>query len=115
VIGEQEGCTLLTQAFSSRGYTIKTNVKLEFPGVSMTADGWDAAAKVGFEYLTHEAGDHLDLAPNELTALTAMMERGELYMLLIDEHQVDLAEDLTWAAQRFLDEVERRRKVGGQP
>lgn len=109
MIGEREGCAILTKVFTKRGYAIERDVALELSGVSFNADGWDAEARVGFEYLTHEAGDYLDLGPDELTALSTMMERGELYILLIDEHEVDGAGDLAWAAERFLDEVAKRR------
>ena len=100
---------ILTKAFADRGYAIQRDVALELPGVAFTADGWDPEAKVGFEYLTHAAGDHLDLSLDEIAALTALIERGEVYVLLVDEHDVDTPDDLAWAAARFLDEVDRRR------
>ena len=101
---------ILAKAFSERGYAIERDVELQLPGVAFTADGWDPQARVGFEYLTHAAGDHLDLSMDEIEALAALMERGEVYVLLVDEHDVDTADDLAWAAARFLDEVDRRRE-----
>ncbi len=112
VLREEEGCAALKRVFERRGFRIASNARLDLEGLSFTADGWDAAARVGFEYLTHEAGDHLDLTPEERAALVAMMRRGELFVLLIDAHSEDTAADLEWAAERFLDEVGRRRGAG---
>ncbi len=113
MLSEDEGCAALKRAFEGRGYTVAEGVPLDLEGVCFTADGWDEAARVGFEYLTHEAGDHLDLKPDEKAALVEMMRRGELYILLVDASEGDTAEDLQWAAERFLDEVRRRRDAGG--
>ncbi|KIG15080.1 hypothetical protein DB30_06112 [Enhygromyxa salina] len=99
----------MAEVFERRGYSLARDIELRFEGVAFTADGWDAAAKVGFEYLTHAAGDHLDLTADEMAVLGAMIERGELFMLLIDEHEVDSVQDLEWAAERFLDAVAERR------
>jgi hypothetical protein len=109
VISERDGCQALARVFEQRGYFIARDVPLDLDGLHFTADGWDAAARVGFEYLTHEAGDHLEFSPAVLARLGELMERGELHMLLVDEHEVDSADDLSWAAHRFLDEVERRK------
>lgn len=112
MVREREGCAILTRVFEARGYQIARDVALELPGATFVADGWDAAARVGFEYVTHEAGDRLDLSEDEIEALSAMMERDELYLFVIDEVEIASAGDLEWAAGRFLDEVERRR--GGE-
>lgn len=109
VVSERDGCDALARAFEQRGYAIVRDVPLDLEGLRFDADGWDAAARVGFEYLTHEAGDHLDLSPAEIARLGELMARGELSLLLVDEHEVDTLEDLTWAAHRFLDEVQRRK------
>lgn len=99
----------MARVFEQRGYAIARDVPLELDGLAFTADGWDSAARVGFEYLTHAAGDQLEFSPAVIDRLAQLMERGDLYMLLIDEHEVDIADDLSWAAHRFLDEVERRK------
>jgi len=111
MIREAEGCAILARVFESRGYQITRDVGLEIGEVEFTADGWDAEAKVGFEYMTHEAGDHLDLKPDEVTRLGRRIERGELFLLLIDEARIAIADDLEFAASSFLDEVDRRRGV----
>lgn len=109
MVTEAEGCAILQAIFTARGYRIERGVAFAEGGVRFDADGWDPAARVGFEYLTSEAGDHKDLTPGEIAELAARMERGELFFLIVDEAEVDAAETLQWAAHRFLDEVERRR------
>lgn len=109
VISERDGCQALARVFEQRGYALARNIPLELGEHRFTADGWDAAARVGFEYLTHEAGDHLDLPPAVLARLRELIAAGELYLLLIDQHEADTLDDLSWAAHRFLDEVERRK------
>lgn len=112
MISEAEGCAILTRVFESRGYQIARDVLLAVGGVELTADGWDAEARVGFEYMTLEAGDHADLTPAEMAELDEQMERGELFLFVIDENRIEVAADLEWAAQAFLDEVSRRRAGG---
>lgn len=113
MVREAEGCEILQAVFTARGYNVQRDVSFAEADVSFDADGWDPAARVGFEYLTSEAGDRDDLTQDEMAALAARMERGELYFLIVDERDVDAPETLRWAADRFLDEVERRR--GGRP
>lgn len=113
MLTEAEGCELLTRVFTARGYRIARDVALDLPGAAFVADGWDAERRVGFEYMTRESGDHLDLEGPEIAALAAMMDRGELYIFVIDEVAIADPAELEWAAGAFLDEVERRR--GGRP
>jgi hypothetical protein len=110
MLSEAEGRAILGGVFSARGYAIVEDAPFAEGGVSFIADGWDAAARVGYEYLTHEAGDQRDLPPSAREELERRMEAGELFFLLIDERDVDGPPLLAWAAERFLDEVERRRR-----
>lgn len=112
MIREDEGCTILHRVFEGRGYRIDRDVRLALGPVSFTADGWDPRARVGFEYMTREAGDHGDLDAAEIAALGAMMERGEVFLFIIDEARIDHGDELEWAAHAFLDEVARRREGG---
>jgi hypothetical protein len=111
MLSEQEGCDVLARVFTDRGYTIARNVLFDEDGVSFHIDGWDAQKRVGFEYLTDEAHDHDDLAPDEVGKLALRMERGELFVLLVDEAWNDDVESMVAAANAFLDEVARRRGV----
>ncbi len=107
-LSEPEGCRILTEVFASRGFSLQANVPFDEGGVAFNVDGWDAAARVGFEYRTHEAGDHLDLSDEEIGRLGLRMERGELYLLIVDDERIPDAATLALHAGRFLDEVATR-------
>lgn len=109
---EAEGCELLHRVFATRGYQIARDVQVTFEGVSFFADGWDSAKRVGFEYLTHEAGDHADLDAGERQRLEMLLEAGKVSVFIIDETEVDEPGTLEWAAHRFLDAVEARTGRG---
>lgn len=109
MVRETEGCEILQSVFTARGYQIQRDVAFAEAGVSFNADGWDPTTRVGFEYLTSEAEDRKDLSQDEMTELAARMDRGELFILIVDEAEVDDPETLRFAANKFLDEVERRR------
>jgi len=109
MLGEAEGCEILHAVFRARGYQTRPDVAFAEDGVEFDADGWDPAARVGFEYMSSEAGDRDDLSPDELLRLAARMDRGELFFFIIDEAEIPDAATLRWAAERFLDEVARRR------
>lgn len=109
MVREAEGCEILQSVFAARGYPVLRDVAFAEGGVTFDADGWEPAARVGFEYLTSEAGDHEDLTADEMAELAARMDRGELFFLILDAVEVDEPDLLRWAAHQFLDEVERRR------
>lgn len=102
---ETEGCNLLTRLFKARGYAISRNVLFREYGVEFHIDGWDAKARVGFEFLTSEDDDHDDLSLEEYKALTTAQRRGELSLFIIDEVEPLSAEDLALEAHEFLDEL----------
>lgn len=74
-------------------------------------DGFDAERKIGFEYLSHEANDRAELTCDVIAELEAKMQRGELYVLLIDEDEVDSAATLERAAQHFLSVLRSRGRL----
>ena len=115
ILSETEGCNLLASLFKSRGYAIARNVMFREYGVSFHIDGWDAKARVGFEFLTSEDEDHEDLTLGEFKVLMMAQQRGELSVFVIDEFEPLSAADLALAASDFLDEVasapKRRRKA----
>ena len=102
---EMQGCDLLARLFSKRGYAIERNVRFREYGVEFHIDGWDPRARVGFEFLTSEDDDHIDLSLEEYNELTAAQRRGELALFIIDEVEPLAAEDLAAEAHEFLDEV----------
>lgn len=104
-LSEDEGCDLLARFFRSRGYAIKRNVRFKDYGVEFRVDGWDAKARVGFEFLSSEAHDHDDLSLGEFKRLMAAQQRGEVALFIVDESEQLTGADLTAAAGDFLDEV----------
>ncbi|MEW5848334.1 MAG: hypothetical protein AB2A00_05945 [Myxococcota bacterium] len=111
MLTEAEGCAILKKIFEARGYSIQENVHFQEGNVSFNADGWDPVKRVGFEYMTHGAGDYEDLDGDEMNELVERMKKGELFFFIID--QAMEAYELEWGASRFLDEVERRRAAKG--
>jgi len=77
----------------------------------VTLDGFDAARRIGYEYLTTEAGDRAEFTPAVVAALEAKMARGELYLLLVDQRALPGAELLERAATGFLGELARRGRL----
>lgn len=113
MLSEEEGCAVLKRVFEERGFAISERFPFEEEGVAFNADGWDPAARVGYEYMSRSDGDHEDLDPDELAVLGGWMEEGRLFLFVIDETDIDDADELAAAARAFLDEVERRRARGG--
>ena len=108
-LSEAAGCDLLVKVFRARGYTIARNLQFREYGVEFHVDGWDAKARVGFEYLSSEDDDHDDLSVVEYQALMEQQRRGELSLFVIDEVEPYSAADLEEQANEFLDEVEAAR------
>ena len=109
MLSEAAGCAILADVFRRRGYAIADNVDFHEGDVAFNIDGWDAAARVGFEYRSSQADDKDDLEDAELITLARRMELGELYIFIIDDDGVESEAELREFAGRFLDEVERRR------
>ena len=115
MLSETAACTLLARLFRARGYAIERNVMFHEYGVSFHIDGWDAKARVGFEYLTSEDEDHDDLSLVEYEALMTQQKRGGLSLFIIDEVEPVSAAELSATANEFLDEVEEARKAAKRP
>ena len=73
-------------------------------GGEVTRDGEGSATKVGYEFITTEAGDRAEFPREVVDKLAAAMIDGELFLLLIDEAKVD-ADRLSRAAAKFLERV----------
>ncbi|MFM7137725.1 MAG: hypothetical protein ACKO1M_11745, partial [Planctomycetota bacterium] len=104
--------------FRARGFTVARNIPFHEYGVSFHIDGWDAKARVGFEFLSSEDEDHDDLSLREYQTLMASQQRGELSLFILDEVEPLSVVDLTGMANDFLDEVAEAaaaRKAGRRP
>ena len=105
LLSETHACDLLARLFRGRGYKVARNIPFREYGVSFHIDGWDAKARVGFEFLTSEDEDHDDLTLDEYKTLMEAQQRGELALFVIDEVEPLSEADLTYTVNEFLDEV----------
>ena len=119
IINEQTGRALLRERFSAAGLNIQEDFPFCEGGVSFSIDGYDPAARIGYEYITTAAGDRRELTPELLAALESRMRQGVpttqggLYIFLIDEHQVKDEQELRSAAAQFLVRVQPLRGSRG--
>ena len=114
-LSEADGRAVLARVFAAAGYACRDDVVFTAGGASLTLDGWDAAARVGYEFLTAEAHDEAEFTPAAVAALEERMERGELAVLLVDEHEALTPEALERAATRFLAHVKEHPPAAAGP
>jgi hypothetical protein len=107
-MSESEGRAVLKDRFEAAGLEIDEDQRLTGEGYDFVADGYDAARRVGYEYVTTEAGDRVELPPAAIAALERDMAAGKLVLLLVDERDVAGEDDLAAAAERFLAELRAR-------
>jgi hypothetical protein len=99
---ERQACALLKARFEAAGFQIAENVMFEEDGVRFEIDGYDAAARVGYEYVTEEAGDSWDVDDDVKQTLAERMHKGELHILVIEEVRAPDAPSLTKLTDAFL-------------
>ena len=102
---EKDACALLKARFQKAGYKITENVAFDEDGVAFEVDGFDAAKRVGYEYVTDEAGDTWDVDSDVVTALEARRDAGELFILVVGEADAPDAAALGRAADLFLGQL----------
>ncbi len=110
-MNEREGCALLKERFTAAGLAIEEHVRLTEEGLDITLDGFDPVRRIGYEYVTTEAGDRAEITPEVVAALEARMLREELFVLLVDERDVPEPAALRFAAEGFLAILRQRGKV----
>lgn len=103
---EKQACALLKARFEKAGFAIAENVAFDEAGVKFEIDGFDAGKRVGYEYLTEEAGDGWDVDGAVISALEARRDAGELFILVVDEHDATDAAALGRAADVFLGQLD---------
>jgi hypothetical protein len=108
-VNEAEGNAILFARFVEAGYSIVKDFHFDENGIVVDLDGWDPAARVGYEYITAEAGDDLQFDAATLERFEQRMEKGELAVLLVDEHEAVTEEALERAAKGFLAAIATRR------
>ena len=107
-MNEKDGCAVLRRCFTEAGPAIEDACSLEPLGIPITLDGFDPSRRIGYEYITTEAGDRAEVTPDILAALEERMERGDLFVLLIDEAETTGERTLVFAATHFLDALRAR-------
>jgi hypothetical protein len=101
-MNEREGSDLLAACFAAAGLAIERDYRFREGGVDVSLDGYDPKARIGFEFITTEAGDRAGFTPAVIEELETRMQAEELFVLLIDEADVPSREALEAAAQGFL-------------
>jgi hypothetical protein len=109
---ERKACDHLKRRFESAGFKIAENVDLDEDGVRFEVDGFDATHRVGYEYVTAEAGDGWDVDAGVIAKLAARHEQGDLHILVIDEAAAPDPGALDREVDRFLAQL---RAAGVEP
>lgn len=104
---------MLKKRFEAAGFKIDDNRVFDEEGVRFEIDGFDAAHRVGYEYVTEDAGDSWDVDEAVIAAIEERRRRGDLHVLIIDEADAPDAVALSAAADAFLAEL-RELGVGPQ-
>lgn len=102
---ERSACAQLKRRFEAAGFHIKENQRFDESEVWFEIDGFDAARRVGYEYVTREAGDGWDVDDDVIARLAERRQRGDLHVLVVDEADAPDAAALDRAIDGFLDEL----------
>jgi hypothetical protein len=105
---ERAGRDVLRRCFGEAGLVIREDVPFETAHGRVHLDGYDEERRIGYEYITTEAGDRAELTPEVVADLEARMIRGEIFVLLVDEADVTGPEDLVFATTHFLGALRKR-------
>ena len=99
---ERAACAQLKKRFEAAGFRIQENQTFDEDGVRFDIDGFDAERRVGYEYVTQEAGDGWDVDDGVIAALAERERRGELHVLVVDEADAPDAATLDAKIDEFL-------------
>jgi hypothetical protein len=102
---ERMACALLKARFEAAGFHIAENVMFDEDGVRFEIDGFDAEARVGYEYVTEEAGDSWDVDDAVQHALAERRKNGELFVLVVSETEAPDEAAVGQRADAFLAEL----------
>ncbi len=111
MLTESQGCAVLRESFLAAGYDIHDNVPFSEGEIRFQVDGFDPVARVGFEFITTEAGDRTELSQQMIAQIEQRIGAGDLFLLLVDEYDVENEAELRLHAERFLDMVASRRRA----
>ncbi len=105
---ERKASERLKSRFEQAGFRIKESVDFDKHGLRFDLDGYDADAKVGYEYVTDEAGDGWDVDDAVIAKLTELRASGELSILVVDEDEAPDEAGLDRAIDEFLADLKER-------
>jgi hypothetical protein len=105
---ERAACELLKRRFEAAGYQIHENVPFDEDGIAFELDGFDPARRVGYEYVSEEAGDSWDVGDEVVAELARRCQAGELFVLVVDQARAPDAITLGAMADAFLGEIANR-------
>jgi len=100
---ERKACSLLKARFEQAGFHIEENRAFDEAGVQFEIDGFDPERRVGYEYITEEAGDGWDVDGAVVAALDAKRKAGDLHVLVVDERDAPDDASLSEAIDEFLE------------
>jgi hypothetical protein len=112
---ERQACALLKAKFEAAGFHITEHVTFDEDGVRFEIDGFDPAARVGYEYVTAEAGDGWDVDDAVKAALETRRKNGELFVLVVDETAAPNAAALTKVTDAFLASLDKKAPSKHKP
>lgn len=112
---EKEACALLKKRFQKAGYTIAENVAFDEDGIAFEVDGFDEIKRVGYEYVTDEAGDSWDVDSDVIAKLEARRSAGDLFILVVGEADAPDAAALGRAADLFLGQLAEMTTAAKKP
>lgn len=104
-LSEARGHEILRHEFETAGLEIQEDFPFSEDGISIVLDGFDPKQRVGYEFVTTEAGDRETITPAIIEALERKMDGGGLFVLLVDEFEVMTEEALAFAAARFVEHL----------
>ena len=105
---ERKASERLKHRFEQAGFRIAESVDFNEHGLRFDLDGFDAEAKVGYEYVTDEAGDGWDVDDDVVAKLTDLRKSGALHVLVIDEEEAPDEASLDRAIDEFLGDLKAR-------
>ena len=82
---ERKACQQLKQRFEAAGFRITEGVDFDEHGLRFELDGFDADARVGYEYHTREAGDGWDVDAAVVAKLAELHQAGKVHILVVSE------------------------------
>lgn len=108
---ETQGSEVLAACFERAGLQVQRGYAFDERGVRVSLDGFDPVRRVGFEFITTEAGDRAEFTPAVVAELERRMAAGDLYLLLVDEADIPSEAVLVDAADAFLARLRDQRKI----